>query len=156
MVSVGKHQGAVYETLRRELSAELWGRIVFKQGLTSQQVGDELGQAALMIHPTRVDVSPNTVKEAVVAGVPVVASAVGGIPDYVVPGENGWLFDSGDLEGCIQAIREACRHPLFGQGLVQAQTLARLRVYLSPETMGDRFRAAYRRVWSGGAKRPSA
>ena len=69
------------------------------------------------------------------AGVPVVASAVGGIPDYVIPGENGILFDSGDLDGCVRSIREACAHPLFGQGQVNPDTLTRMRAYLSPETM---------------------
>jgi glycosyltransferase involved in cell wall biosynthesis len=105
-----------------------------------------------MLCPTRADVSPNSVKESVVAGVPVVASSVGGIPDYVVPDENGILFDSGDLESCIQSIREACAHPLFGRGLVNPEALARMRNYLSPETMGRRFMEAYQQVWQPHTK----
>ncbi len=146
LVFVGRNQGPLYEALRREVSSELWRRIIFKQNLTSPQIAAELAEAAVMIYPTRVDVSPNAVKEAVVAGVPVVASAVGGIPDYVVPGENGLLFEPGNVEACLQAVREACSHPLFGRDAVREATHQRLRDYLSPECMGRRFWDAYQTV----------
>jgi glycosyltransferase involved in cell wall biosynthesis len=156
LVMVGGPIEPLYGTLRSSLSPELWQRVVFKDKLTPVEVAGELAQASMMICPTRADVSPNSVKEAVVAGVPVVASLVGGIPDYVVPGENGILFDSGDLEGCVRSIREACRHPLFGRGAVNPATLERMRSYLSPETMGRRFWETYQRVWAQGVKRRSA
>ena len=77
------------------------------------------------------------------AGAPVVAAAVGGIPDYVVQGKNGLLFPAGELEAFIQAIRSAVAHPLFGRGLVDPATLAAEREYLSPELMAKKFLAAY-------------
>lgn len=146
LLIVGRSGGPLYESLRQELSAELWQRIQFKQNLSSQQVAAELAEATLMIYPTLLDVSPNTVKEAVVAGVPVVASAVGGIPDYVVPGENGLLFEAGNVEACLRAVREACAHPQFGRGAVREETHRRMREYLSPERMGRRFWEAYQKV----------
>lgn len=152
LVMVGAPREPLYKNLLRELSPMLWQRVVFKERLASPQVMDELAQATLLVCPTRMDTGPVSVKESVVAGVPVVATAVGGIPDYVVPGENGILFDSGDLEGCVQSIREACAHPLFGRGLVNPETLARMRDYLSPETMGRRFMEAYQQVWRNHTK----
>jgi glycosyltransferase involved in cell wall biosynthesis len=100
----------------------------------------------MLLLPTRADTSPNAVKEAVVAGVPVVASRIGGIVDYVYPGKNGLLFPANDLPGFVQAIRAACQHPLFGQGLVDAGTLEQNRDYLSPRTMERRFTEAYERA----------
>jgi len=97
----------------------------------------------LMLLPTRADVSPNAVKEAVVAGIPVVASDVGGIPDYIRPGENGVLFRAGDLASFIRAIQEAMSHPLFGCGQVEPSALTRSRDYLSPARMAGNFLAAY-------------
>ena len=152
LVMVGAPREPLHRTLRGSLSPELWSRVVFKDRITSEEVMQELAQATLLVCPTRMDTGPVSVKEAVVAGVPVVASAVGGIPDYVVPGENGVLFDSGDLQGCIQAIREACRHPLFGRGQVRAETLERKRQQLSPATMARQFQEAYQRVWRQSAK----
>jgi len=73
------------------------------------EVAEEMAQATMLLFPTRVDNSPNAVKEAVVRGLPVVASAVGGIPDYVSPGQNGLLFPAGNLGEFTQSIRAARR-----------------------------------------------
>jgi glycosyltransferase involved in cell wall biosynthesis len=104
-----------------------------------------------MIFPTRADTIPNAVKEAVVAGLPVVASAVGGIPDYVWPGRNGILFQPGKVADCARAVREACGHELFGHGVVAAEALAAARDYLSPRRMGDGFGTIYSELGSGCA-----
>ena len=131
------------ESLRGSVSAQTWERVEFKHHLLPHEVAAELETPTMLLMPTRADTSPNAVKEAVVAGVPVVASSVGGIPDYVIPGKNGVLFPPGDLEGLVQAIRSACAHPLFGTGLVDPTTLATEREYLSPELMAKKFLAAY-------------
>src|SRR5205814_60436 len=129
--------------LRSRLSAGLWSRLSFKENLTSQQIADELGSATALIQPTRADNSPNAVKEAVVAGVPVIASDIGGIPDYVFPGQNGLLFPPGDATGCQAAIRAACRHPLISKGSVDRSTLEKTRDYLSPTKMARGFWKVY-------------
>jgi len=134
------------DSLRDEVSPELWQRITLKTNLSSQEVANEMAIATLLLFPTRVDTSPNAVKEAVVAGVPAVASAVGGIVDYVHPGKNGFLFPSNDLIGFVQTIRDACQHPMFSQGEVDLETLNATRQYLSPKTMGERFLEAYEKT----------
>jgi glycosyltransferase involved in cell wall biosynthesis len=131
------------EKIRSQISDKLWRRIQFKQELQPAEIAAELATATLMIFPTRADTSPNSVKEAVVAGLPVVASAVGGIPDYVIPGRNGILFRAGELKELIEAVRAACRHPLFSHGMVEPDVLARMRDYLSPVRMGKRFLEIY-------------
>jgi glycosyltransferase involved in cell wall biosynthesis len=131
------------ESLRASVSARTWERVEFKHHLLPHEVAAELETPTMLLMPTRADTSPNAVKEAVVAGIPVVAATVGGIPDYVVHGKNGLLFPAGDLEVFIQSIRSACAHPLFGRGLVESETLATEREYLSPELMAKKFLAAY-------------
>jgi glycosyltransferase involved in cell wall biosynthesis len=131
------------ESLRATVSEKTWSRIEFKHHLLPHEVAKELETATLLLMPTRADTSPNAVKEAVVAGVPVVAATVGGIPDYVVHGKNGLLFPPGDQEAFVSAVREATQHPLFGQGRVDAEIWATEREYLSPELMAKKFLAAY-------------
>jgi glycosyltransferase involved in cell wall biosynthesis len=143
LVMVSRPAGALVEKLRRQTSSDLWKRIHFKPDLSPAQVAEELTRATMVIFPTRADTSPNSVKEAVVAGVPVVGSVVGGIPDYVFPGQNGLLFRPGDLAELTESIRAACRHPLFRHGRVEEEALQKTRAYLSPKTMGKRFLEIY-------------
>ncbi len=146
LLIVSGRDEAFLQRVRTAVSAALWERVRFLCNLTSEQVAEELARATMMIFPTRADTSPNSVKEAVVAGLPVVASAVGGIVDYVFPGENGLLFPAGQLVSLVESIRQAARHPLFGQGLVNAATLEKVRPYLSPKLMGDRFSQIYQEL----------
>jgi glycosyltransferase involved in cell wall biosynthesis len=143
---VGSGEPAFVNSLKSATSPALWERIDLLNHLTPPQIADELSRACIMLFPTRADTSPNSVKEAVVAGLPVVASALGGIVDYVHPGRNGLTFPAGDLEKFIGEIRKAVAHPLFGRGQVDPETLAKMREYLSPRVMREKFLAAYKRV----------
>jgi glycosyltransferase involved in cell wall biosynthesis len=140
---IGSVSDTYLESQKEFVSDELRRRMTFKKNLTPAEVAAEMTAATMMALPTRADTSPNAVKEAVVAGVPVVASAIGGVVDYVFPDKNGVLFPAGDLQKLTEALRTAHRHPLFSRGEVDADTLSRTRDYLSPERMNERFFAAY-------------
>jgi len=130
-------------SLRSSVSENFWNRIEFKYQLLPHEVASELAKPTMLLLPTRVDTSPNAVKEAVVAGVPVISSSVGGIPDYVFHGKNGLLAAPGNQTEFLDAIRQACRHPLFSRGMVDAETYMQTSDYLSPERMAGNFLAAY-------------
>src|SRR6476661_3487807 len=49
--------------------------------------------------------------EAMAAGKPVVATAVGGIPEFVVPGETGLLVEAGNAAALADAIGSLLRDP---------------------------------------------
>jgi glycosyltransferase involved in cell wall biosynthesis len=143
LILIGRVDPRFQASVDRAMASPLWKRVTMKENLTASEVAQEFGRATLLLFPTRADTSPNTVKEAAVAGLPVVASAVGGITDYVLPGRNGLLFPSEDLAAFTRSIREAVAHPLLGKGQVEAKTLASVREYLSPRRMAERFREAY-------------
>lgn len=50
----------------------------------------------IYLHAAKVDNFPTTVIEALACGVPVIATAVGGIPEQIVTGETGFLTRPGD------------------------------------------------------------
>jgi glycosyltransferase involved in cell wall biosynthesis len=139
------------EDLKRCASNELWARVELRHNLNQDEVASELAGATIMLFPTRADNSPNSVKEAAVAGLPVVASGIGGIPDYIKPGLNGILFPSDNLDEFVKAISAAAAHPLFSTGRVDDATLQEVRNSLSPNRMAEGFLSAYERVAKGAA-----
>lgn len=65
-----------------------------------------LGGCDLFAHPTLSDAFPTVLLEAMAAGLPIVASNVGGVPEIVVPGETGLLVPAGDARRLAAAINE--------------------------------------------------
>jgi glycosyltransferase involved in cell wall biosynthesis len=60
--------------------------------------------ADIYLHAARADTFPNTVLEALACGTPVVATAVGGIPEQVEDGVSGFLTPQGDAEAMASCI----------------------------------------------------
>jgi O-antigen biosynthesis protein len=63
-----------------------------------------LASLDILTLPSNVDGRPLIVLEALAAGVPVVGSRVGGVPELIVPGTNGELCAAGDIDAFAQAI----------------------------------------------------
>jgi glycosyltransferase involved in cell wall biosynthesis len=57
---------------------------------------------------------PHSVVEALAVGTPVVATAVGGVPEVVRDGENGLLVAPGDVDALADAIRRVSEPGLRG------------------------------------------
>lgn len=139
----GSPRSPFMQSLQKGVSQELWQRLTFREALSPAEIAAEMTKATILIMPTRADTSPNAVKEAAVAGLPVIASRLGGIPDYISDGKNGFLFRSGDLGDFIQALTRACNHAAFGRGIVDSDCLKQVRHYLSPALMEQRFSDLY-------------
>jgi glycosyltransferase involved in cell wall biosynthesis len=86
----------------RELAAEYSGTVQF-HGLVAQMAPAwrELG---LLVMPSLFEGLPLAALEAMAAGIPVLASNVGGLPELVIDGKTGWLFESGDLRAARAAV----------------------------------------------------
>ena len=49
--------------------------------------------------------SPIVIQEALSAGIPVIASRIGGIPEKIKEGGNGFLFEPGDVEQLVNHLK---------------------------------------------------
>jgi glycosyltransferase involved in cell wall biosynthesis len=99
----------------------------------------------LLVHPAEREGLGVAVLEAMSCGVPVVATAVGGIPDAVTADVDGLLVPSGDQRGLAAAIERMIADDAARQRFALA---ARIRVQgeFSIQTMADRYLELYRDV----------
>ena len=82
---------------------------------------------------------PHTVVEALAVGTPVIATAVGGVPELVRDGENGLLVPAGDADALAAAIRRLIDEPGLRERLAAAA--APSVEHLRPETLYARLEA---------------
>lgn len=82
----------------------------------------------LVLPSTKSEATSQVIPQALAVGTPVVASAVGGIPEIVRDGETGRLVPPGDAAALAEAILTLLRDPARARALVQAgQTLVQQR-----------------------------
>ncbi|WP_167737321.1 glycosyltransferase [Sphingomonas parva] len=62
------------------------------------------GTLDVFVLPTRTEGTPNSIIEAMAAGIPVIASGVGGIPDMLSP-DTGIIVPPGDQDALVAAMR---------------------------------------------------
>ncbi|MBX3418754.1 MAG: glycosyltransferase [Pirellulaceae bacterium] len=65
--------------------------------------------------PSREDNQPQMALEAMACGTPVIGSSVGGIPEVVLHGETGWLFDPATSNSLSDAIDNLAQDPELRQ-----------------------------------------
>ncbi|HVH56446.1 MAG TPA: glycosyltransferase [Vicinamibacterales bacterium] len=93
-----------------------------------EDVPELLAGADAFVLPSRSEAFPNGVIEAMAAGLPVIASAVGGILDLVEPGRTGALVPPADAEALASAIRSLHADPARAQAIgaaARCEVLAR-------------------------------
>jgi glycosyltransferase involved in cell wall biosynthesis len=85
---------------------------------------------------------PLVVSEAVQLGRPVVATAVGGIPEMLVDGVSGWLVEPGSPQALARALEAALVDPARAAGRAEAARVDLAR-RASPEALAAAVEAVY-------------
>ncbi len=96
--------GPLFEDIKNLIALSELQDVIFTPGFVESV--DLLSVADVLILPSRMDGRPNAVLEALAAGVPVVASRVGGLPTLINDGDNGYLIEPGDYEAFAKSIVE--------------------------------------------------
>lgn len=94
--------GELYDTLADMIVDEGLAEHVFLLGAVPD-AARYLRAFAFLVLPSRSEAMPYTPIEACIAGIPTIASAVGGIPEIIRHGDEGLLVASGDSEGLADA-----------------------------------------------------
>ncbi len=108
---------------------------------------DELAAASVLAHPSFREHAPAAIAEAMVVGVPVVASAVGGIPYMIEDGQTGFLIDPNDPNELPDRLAQVlCDDALRGTMSNRAAEVARER--FSGDAAAGRLLDCYESVLS--------
>lgn len=125
----GEHKEALEAAVAE---AGLGDRVRFLGRCSAGQVRWLLASARALVVPSIYEGMPLVVLEAMEAAVPVIASAVSGIPEVVVDGSTGWIVPQEDSKALAAALQEAWRDPVEARRRGQAG-LARLEERYRPE-----------------------
>lgn len=104
---------------------------------------DEYTQAAVEALPSRHEVAPMAVIEAMAAGIPVIASSVGGLPWLVEEGRTGRLAPPGQPEAWADALTELLIQPDVARRMGDAGRAA-ARHRFDPARVAGQYLDAYR------------
>ena len=139
--------GGPLETETRRLAAELGvADAVVMPGRTD--IRDWLERADVFVHTSRWEGFGIVLLEAMLAGLPVVATRVSAVPEVVVDGETGILVDAGDVSGVAQALGGLLTDRPRASALGEAGR-RRAREEFSVARMAERTQALYDEVLSG-------
>lgn len=76
-----------------------------------EQVKQRLRSADIFVLPSYLEGQPIAIIEAMAAGVPVVATAIGAVPDLIRDGVDGIVVSPGDVDGLADALESLIRDP---------------------------------------------
>ncbi len=100
LVGDGKLKKHLIDMVQREniKDVEFIGRV------PNSMIGEILNTADIFINPSNKDNMPLSLFEALACGLPIISTKVGGIPDYIVDGINGFLIEPNNKKQLISKI----------------------------------------------------
>ncbi len=104
-----------------------------------------------LVLPSGNEGTPVSAIEALAAGRPVVATRVGGVPDVVREGEDGFLVDAGDTKQLAERLAELARDPALRERLGE-QGRARVLPRYAVERLVDDVDRLYRSLLAASRK----
>ncbi|MGN6530137.1 MAG: glycosyltransferase [Ginsengibacter sp.] len=96
-----------YKSTFEEIGIQLLG------SFHEKELVNEMLQADTFVHPSHIDNSPNSLCEAMLLGMPIIATYAGGIPSIIENKKEGLLVQDGDpyaLAGAILELKENSKY----------------------------------------------
>jgi glycosyltransferase involved in cell wall biosynthesis len=127
--------------------AGLQERVQFVGEVPQTELSALMRQAKVFVLPSYTEGLPRVIFEAMAVGVPVLASAVGGILELVQDGKTGMLASPGDEAALEERLRWLLQHPYEAQALGQRARAFAERQF-STEGYVDGYRQMFARAQS--------
>jgi glycosyltransferase involved in cell wall biosynthesis len=124
---------------------ELGDVVTISPGITGAGKAAALSRASVMAFPSRSEGHPLVVLEALSAGLPVVTTRVGAIPEIITDGVEGFLVQPGDTAALTDRIRLLIQDPALRARMSSAARARYLNEFTS-EAFVERLEAVWRSV----------
>ena len=122
---------------RRNVALTLAGQV--------NDVGPYLAAATLFVMPSLSEGSPNALIEAMAAGLPIVSTTAGGIPETATSGIHALLVAPGNVPALSQAIAELLENPDLA-GRIAAAAMQRANSDFAPAARAEAICSLYERL----------
>jgi glycosyltransferase involved in cell wall biosynthesis len=139
--------------MRHELEVRYSGAVTF-HGVVPD-LDDVWPAIGLLIMPSRFEGLPYSALEALAAGVPILASRVGGLPDAVKEDVTGWLFEAGDLRTALAKIDKWMALDASAQERMRLQCWRHAKESFSEASEIAKLMSVYRKAGYAPANSPS-
>ncbi|MGN1147253.1 MAG: glycosyltransferase family 4 protein, partial [Lachnospiraceae bacterium] len=100
-IKIGSYGKYCLELMKKYNLAE---KVVFLGRLNSEEMCERYLKSHLFLSPSAIENSPNSVGEAMLLGMPVVSSAVGGVANMLTDKEEGLLYPYQDVNKLADAV----------------------------------------------------
>jgi glycosyltransferase involved in cell wall biosynthesis len=122
------------------------GQILMLGRLQRDQIIKEMKAARLFVLPSHLDNSPNSLAEAMLVGMPCLASNAGGIPSLLTDGHEGLIYLHDDVTALADGIEKMLSNSQYAEQLgFQARKTARERH--DPEKIANATKQMYQTVF---------
>ncbi len=104
-------EGNLVETYKHQASELGIGhQITFCPWLSEEEIQKLAASATLAVFPSRIESFGLSMAEAMAAGLPIIATRVGALPEFIEDGVTGILVPSGDVPALAKAIADCLNH----------------------------------------------
>ncbi len=137
-------EGLLEKTLKEQVrNAGLEGRVFITGPRTEDEIANLLSATSVFAFLCKTDEEgnmdnlPTVIMEAMAASVPVVTTALAGVPEMVVHGETGYLVPEGDCNTSASAIKTLLRDPSLAEKMGERGRLLALERFDIAKTVGS-------------------
>ena len=123
-------------------SLNLEDKVDFAGQVSNEKIPQHLAQADIFVRPSLSEGLGTAFLEAMAAGLPVVATPVGGIPDFLKDGETGLFCRVGDPENIAERI-----NMILSDDILKSRLILNGRKMVEEEYTWDKITAKFKNIY---------
>lgn len=130
---------------RRAEELDIQDRVRLLGWVRGQEKQALLASAGVFVLPSYHEGLPMSILEAMAAGLPVVSTRVGGIPDAITSGKEGFLIEPGDVDALEDSLRRLLANPELARSMGEAG-LCKVAAEFDADKVMPQIEALYRKL----------